>query len=213
MKKSILRLIAAAASLILCLGSALAVRFEVDGTEPGGGISASTLLYGIFLEDINYAVDGGLYAELVKNRSFEYGSAAANANRHGWAAQEGVTLEIVDGAADGTALHENNPHYARIVNGGAEPAGILGTGFLDGMAVEGGADYTFSAFLRAGADPGPVTVSLQDTDGRVYAEAEIPGITPDWLRFTADPPPVGEREPEPAALPGASRPGPPWTRT
>ena len=44
----------------------------------------SEILYGIFLEDINFAVDGGLYAEKVKNRSFEYGGLATNSTKHGW---------------------------------------------------------------------------------------------------------------------------------
>ncbi len=44
----------------------------------------SPLLYGIFLEDINHAVDGGMYTELIKNRSFEYSSEASDKNMHGW---------------------------------------------------------------------------------------------------------------------------------
>ncbi|MGX8699581.1 MAG: hypothetical protein ACSW8F_06585, partial [bacterium] len=43
----------------------------------------SDTLFGLFLEDINFAVDGGMYSELVKNRSFEYGEVAGNGNKHG----------------------------------------------------------------------------------------------------------------------------------
>ena len=52
---------------------------ELDGTY-----DISEILYGIFLEDINFAVDGGMYAELIKNRSFEYDNLATNGHKHGW---------------------------------------------------------------------------------------------------------------------------------
>lgn len=163
-----------AAALLLPAGAgAEHARLTVRCDAPESETVESGLRWGLFLEDINHALDGGLYAELIRNRSFEYGKNAQNGNRHGWTAQEGVTLEIVDGSADGTCLHPNNPHYARITNAGSEPAGILGAGFLDGFAVEAGADCVFSVFLRADADPGEVTVSIRDTRGHVYAEAPL----------------------------------------
>jgi hypothetical protein len=76
-------------------------------------------LFGLFLEDINYAVDGGMYAEMVKNRSFEYGIEARDEQLHGWEpTSEAVTFEVYDGSADGTALNENNPQYAVVHNTG-----------------------------------------------------------------------------------------------
>ncbi len=189
-KRHPLRLLAAAAALALTLGTARAVRWEVDCADPDGGTPVSPLLYGLFLEDINHALDGGLYAEMIRNRSFEFGSLARNGARHGWTAQEGVVFDIVDGSADGTALNAYNPHYARITNTGGASAGILGCGYLDGFAVEAGREYTFSAFVRADRDPGEVTVSIRDTRGRVYAEAPLTGIRGvcgvgrEWARYT-----------------------------
>ena len=60
-------------------------------------------LFGIFLEDINYAVDGGMYPEMVKNRSFEYGMEARDAQYHGWeVTDDSVEFHVVDGSREST---------------------------------------------------------------------------------------------------------------
>ena len=122
-------------------GENIRLAFDADTSALNDSYQISDLLYGIFLEDINYAVDGGLYAEMVKNRSFEFGAYASGANQHGWSVtdRDAVSFEVADGSGDGTAIHANNPHYAVVKNSGAEPAGISNGGFLDGMAVTGGA--------------------------------------------------------------------------
>lgn len=148
----------------------------------------SDTLYGIFLEDINHALDGGLYAELVKNRSFEYGSIAGNQNKHGWssvdAAGEFLEFSVIDGAEDGSCLHENNPHYARLTctNGDVRP-GIFNRGYLNGMNIEEGGEYVFSAYLKSpdGYD-GSVAVGLID-HGSALAYQEITGITDQWKKY------------------------------
>lgn len=148
----------------------------------------SDTLYGIFLEDINHALDGGLYAELVKNRSFEYGGIAGNHNKHGWGSYDetGVSLDfsIVDGTEDGSYLHENNPHYARLTNTGenARP-GIFNRGYLDGMCLQDGGEYTFSVYLKSpdGYD-GSVSVALLDK-ARLLASEEITGLTGQWQKY------------------------------
>ena len=65
-------------------GTALAAQtasLSIDATPSDSSASISPLLYGIFLEDINFAVDGGMYAELIKNGSFEYGMLAKNSGK------------------------------------------------------------------------------------------------------------------------------------
>ncbi len=167
-------------------GENIRLAFDADTSALDDSYQISDLLYGIFLEDINYAVDGGLYAEMVKNRSFEFGPYASGANQHGWSVtdRDAVSFEVADGSGDGTAIHANNPHYAVVKNSGAEPAGISNGGFLDGMAVTGGAEYRFSAFIK-GLDgySGPVTVRLADGSGVVYAEAETESVTGEWRRY------------------------------
>lgn len=125
-------------------------------------------LFGIFLEDINYAVDGGMYPEMVKNRSFEYGMEARDAQYHGWkVTDDSVEFQVVDGSQEstedteaektdhlekrpGTALHEANPHYAVVTNPGlssAKPyAGIYNSGYIEGMAIQEGMEYHVSFY-------------------------------------------------------------------
>ena len=150
----------------------------------------SDTLYGLFLEDINYAVDGGLYAELMKNRSFEYGTAAANEGMHGWINSDSdyLTFEIHDGSMDNTYLNENNPHYAIITNNGLSSAtpfyGIGNVGYLDGLAVKGGEEYRVSLYMKKNFDyDGEVRLSLRDSDGFVYAETSFTDITDDWVKY------------------------------
>ena len=115
----------------------------------------SDTLYGLFLEDINFAVDGGLYAELIKNRSFEYGTAAANEGMHGWidGDKEILSFSITDGSTDGSCLNENNPHYAVLTNTDSTWQGIANVGYLDGLAAKSyplavdGADRLMQAVL------------------------------------------------------------------
>jgi alpha-L-arabinofuranosidase len=149
----------------------------------------SDTLYGLFLEDINFAVDGGLYAELIKNRSFEYGNSAANGGMHGWVNtnKDILTFEIYDGSEDDTCLNANNTHYAILTNNGLSSAspydGIYNTGYLDGLAVKGGESYTASFYIKSNADyEGLVRVALEDADGTVYAEAYVDSITDSWRK-------------------------------
>lgn len=152
----------------------------------------SDTLYGLFLEDINYAVDGGLYAELIKNRSFEYGTAAANGNMHGWMQDDKdfLTFSVVDGSEDGSCLNENNPSYAVLTNNGlcsSKPhLGISNVGYLDGLAITAGENYKASLFIKGDGSLNAVHVSLESTDGSViYAEQEIDGVTESWQKLEA----------------------------
>ena len=172
-------------------GSALAAQtasLSVDATPSESSASISPLLYGIFLEDINFAVDGGMYAELIKNGSFEYGMLAKNSGKHNYSLSDksAVTLEVVDGSADGTCLNENNPHYGVITNASDAPEGIGNKGYLKGFAIEEGKSYTFSAFLK-GLDgyTGDVDISIADKEGTVLAETTISNPSDGWMKYTA----------------------------
>lgn len=171
------------------LNEPLAAIYSVDYDDSK---EISDTLYGLFLEDINYAVDGGLYAELIKNRSFEYGSAAANEGMHGWVNSDSdyLTFEIHDGSEDGTGLNDNNTHYAVITNNGLSSAtpfyGIGNVGYLDGLAVKGGDLYDASLYMKSNSDfDGEVHLSLKDADGTVYAQTAIEGITDEWVKYEA----------------------------
>lgn len=163
------------------------VNTDISGLDESHRISGT--LFGIFLEDINYAVDGGMYAELVKNRSFEYGMEARDAQKHGWeSTNEAVAFSVQDGSGDGTALNENNPHYAVVENSGASSVspmeGISNKGFLEGIAIEEGASYDVSFYAKS--DDGSVdqvSVTLFNEDGTVYDEKTVEGISDQWQKY------------------------------
>ena len=129
---------------ILSLCAALAVAsgmtaqthtFDVNTAKAGGPIPST--MYGIFFEDINYAADGGLYGELVINRSFEFPDHFA-----GWDISGKVTLKD-DGPFN------KNPHYVRLAPSGHTDkyTMIENHGFF-GMGVKGGEEYRFSVWAR-----------------------------------------------------------------
>ena len=101
------------------------------------GAEIQPTMYGLFFEDINYGADGGLYAELVKNRSFEFPQRFM-----GWNVFGNVTL-MDDGP------FERNPHYVRLGNSGhrEKHTGIENEGFF-GIGVKEGAEYRFSVWAR-----------------------------------------------------------------
>ncbi len=142
----------------------------------------SDLLYGIFFEDINFAADGGLYAEKVVNRSFEYGTMAADDELHGYSKVGTPDLEIIKNK---DSLNENNPNYLLVTNTSDNLQGIANRGFLDGMAIEKDAEYDFSVYAKAiDGYSGKITVRLV-ADGNIAGEAVIEAITDDWTKYEA----------------------------
>ncbi len=111
-------------------------ELEVNLSKPGAAIQPT--MYGIFFEDINFAADGGLYAELVKNRSFEFPDAL-----QGWKTFGNVTVRD-----DGP--FERNPHYVRLSDPGHahKHSGLENEGFF-GIGLKEGAEYRFSVWARA----------------------------------------------------------------
>jgi hypothetical protein len=159
----------------------------------------STDLFGIYFEDLNYAADGGLYAELIQNRSFEYSATeqAAWGPFSFWDLIKAGDGEGHLGLGDARPVHINNPHYL-ILNvlkpGGG--VGIANNGF-DQIPLEAGKAYeasfgAYQAFMGAkwgGAGPRvdqkkpmPMTVRLEGKDGSVLAEAKLEISGREWTR-------------------------------
>lgn len=139
----------------------------------------SDLLYGIFFEDINFAADGGLYAEKVINRSFEYGAIATDDELHGYSrvGTPELTIESSD------SLNENNPNYLIINNTSDKLQGVANKGFLEGMAIEEGAEYDFSVYAKAiDGYSGKLTIRLVVGE-EIAAEATIDAITDNWAKY------------------------------
>ena len=151
-----------------------------DAAVEGHGIS--DLLFGVFFEDINFAADGGLYAEMVSNRSFEFTELAAGDGLYRWTSVEYAKAEV--GSDPEISLNVNNPHYLVLENGGRNKAGVSNSGFLDGMSVVEDADYRFSVYLR-GLDgyEGEAYVRLC-AGAAVAAVGTLNGIGPEWKKHS-----------------------------
>ena len=112
MIKRVILGLAAAAFMVCCIFPASADTLTVYADQPVHAVSPT--LYGIFIEDINCAVDGGLYAELLKNRSFENEGLWNPQHADHWEAWSVKKWEKAKATLENEApLHENNPTFLR----------------------------------------------------------------------------------------------------
>lgn len=138
--------------------------------------SISPNLIGIFFEDINYAADGGIYAELIQNRDFEYAPEDTK-NRWGWCHTYAWNLQGGNGRdtffiATDNPIHENNKHYV-ILKTTQPDVALCNTGF-DGIVVKKGDKYNFSLFARQlEGKTGRLKIRLVDQDGKCIVEKGI----------------------------------------
>ena len=147
----------------------------------------SDLLMGIFFEDINYSADGGLYAELIQNRDFEYDPSDREGDKnwnstHSWKLEgENATFTI----STSDPIHPNNPHYA-VLKTNQPGAALTNTGF-DGIALKAGEKYDFSLFARIpeGSKSGKLLVRLVDADGTVQGETTVTVSSRSWKTYKA----------------------------
>src|SRR5436190_4390398 len=109
------------------------LTITVRADRPGTRINPA--MWGIFFEDINFGADGGLYAELVKNRAFEFPDAMLGWSQIGTASADGK-LQILDDEPFAPA----NPHYLRVSSGGTAPFGVSNEG-LGGCGIRDGDGY------------------------------------------------------------------------
>ena len=159
---------------------------DIDGDATA--IEMSQDLYGIFYEDINYAADGGLYAELVRNRSFEF-NTSDNTSFNGLTAWQPLTRDAGAGSSatvgtDDNRLNDTNRYYLTLTATGAG-AGIRNAGFNNGIALKSGASYDFSVWARS-AVAQDLTVRLEDTgDTATYAVGTVAVDGSDtWKKYT-----------------------------
>ena len=161
----------------------LKATIQVNASQ---GKSISDHLIGIFFEDINYAADGGLYAELVQNRDFEY--SPKDGSRQAW--NGGYAWSVTDGQGDMEIatqhpVHENNPHYA-ILNVRQVGTALQNDGY-DGIALKKGEKYDFSCFARLadGSTKSKVVVCLLDQKGNEVGKASVRVSSKDWKMLKA----------------------------
>ena len=149
---------------------------DIDLKKPGAPVPET--MYGIFFEDINFAADGGLYAELVKNRSFEFPDAL-----QGW--KTFGKVEVRDDGPFGRC-----PHYVRLSDPGHahKHTGIENEGFF-GIGVKAGEKYNFSVWARAG-HAAQLTVEIVNTASQAEQDficrGKITVDSPEWKKYTLE---------------------------
>jgi alpha-L-arabinofuranosidase len=140
-------------------------------------------MWGIFFEDINFAADGGLYAELVKNRSFEFASplmgwTEVNSNKFSLNKASGSALVINRGEQ-----HLSNPRFARITVNGDAGFALSNEGFR-GMGIKKGVTYNFSLLARhVQSNVMTIRAQLIAADGVTLGEASISPKGNEWERY------------------------------
>lgn len=170
--KRLLSCIIAASSLL----GAYAQTHTFDVNTKKVGAKVQPTMYGIFFEDINYAADGGLYGELVKNRSFEFPDALM-----GWKAFG--KFEVKN---DGP--FERCPHYVVLGYSGHNDAatGLQNEGYF-GIGIEKAEDYRFSVWAKAVSGDATVEVSLVDEstmdEHQEFATAKLKVSGNEWKKY------------------------------
>jgi len=185
--------------------AAQAVR--VDIKADGKQIQVSPDLYGIFYEEINHAGDGGLYAEMVQNRSFEEHLPPGNArvengglitnngwrynkwvksDLHAWSKVEQGDAKVAIRVDEANPLNDKTPLSLRVeIESVGGFAGVANEGYW-GMSVRKGETYHLSFYARSeSGHKTDVTVRLEKADGSaVYAQTTAAGVGGDWKRYT-----------------------------
>ncbi len=198
--------------LLLTVGTALAIqtaqaqeaKITVNVGQPGARVSP--MLWGIFFEDINCSADGGIYAELVRNRSFE----DTDKPEH-WALMTGGQAEARLALDTTEPLSPKNPHSLKVTVSatGSGRVGVSNDGYW-GMAVAEGETYNLSFFARAGGDvTEPLVITLESKSGVVYAQGKVEHLTANWQRCAMSLTSKGT-DPQARLVIGVSKPGEFW---
>ncbi len=181
----------AVASLALALPFGAFAQSAIETSmsiHPGrDGVRVSPTLYGIFFEEINHAGDGGLYAEMVRNRTFKEMNVDGPV---GWSVKaDGCDAKLT--LDDSVPLNAANPKAARLdIKSRNEPidhlpgVSLTNAGYW-GIGIRKGEKYDFSFYARGSDDfKGPLTVELVGHDGMPHGQLKIDGPTGEWKKYT-----------------------------
>lgn len=158
------------------------IKLELDLSDTG--IEIQPTMYGIFFEDINFAADGGLYAELIKNRSFEFPDA-----KMGWKQPNSSrpSLNLDSGFAKITNYSQpdgGNKKYSHTVVHNDEKYELINEGFR-GIGLHGGKKYDLSVLMAHSQGIDNVIFSLIDSAGVALATTKFKPVSEDWEVYEA----------------------------
>ncbi len=151
------------------------IQIHVNTSKPVAPVQPT--MWGIFFEDINLAADGGIYAELVKNRSFEFFQPLM-----GWKIMKPDTTTGVT-ILNRSETNPDNPRFARISVASGEPSfGLSNEGFR-GMGIKKGVTYHFSVFAKQKADSKlRMRIELVNPPGEVIGSTSMVPQSESWKR-------------------------------
>ncbi|MNX53239.1 Extracellular exo-alpha-L-arabinofuranosidase precursor [compost metagenome] len=182
MKKNLITKITLCGLLLNGLYANAQTNLEVDIANTITKIQPT--MYGVFFEDINFAADGGLYAEMIKNRSFEFeaplmGWEQPNSDKHSFNKQSGIatTIKVLE--------NKTNPNFCRILINDDKGFSIINEGFR-GMGIKKDAKYNLS--LKAANHNGAIKkiiIQFIDKNKKVLGETRIVPTANDWKAYTA----------------------------
>ena len=157
------------------------VTLTIHADQPASTVSPT--LYGLMTEEINFAYEGGLYAELVRNRTLRGDWSGIN---YWYLVEKGnAAAKMADDRTTGPSAALKTSMRLDVEKADAQnQAGVLNEGWW-GMEVKPGTEYKGSFYAKAGAEMGPVTVSLvANQTGVALATAKVEGIGTEWKQFT-----------------------------
>ena len=166
----------------ISIGTAQEITLKLDASEPIAEIQPT--MYGIFFEDINFAADGGLYAEMIKNRSFEFflpktGWSEPNSNRH--------SLNLESGIASTVKYSEqgSNHNFCRVQVRKDTGYELINEGFR-GMGIKQGEKYRLSLLAAKGEGAiRKINFTFIDAEGNPKGTASVIPTGPDWEQYEA----------------------------
>jgi len=155
-------------AVLLLTGRSIYAQVQVDIAADKSLAAVQPTMYGVFFEDINLGADGGIYAELIKNRSFEFFRPMMGWKVLGKMQTEGDFLVI--NKKDGSA----NPRFLRVQlhNNKAAELGLQNEGFRS-MGIESGIRYDFSLMYRREGAPVSIKVELRDSNETVIGQQKL----------------------------------------
>lgn len=165
-----------ALSAMMALPAGAQHQFDIN-TKPGAPIQST--MYGVFFEDINFGADGGLYAEMVENRSFEFPNSLM-----GWNTWGNVTVSTVKPA------FERNPHYVTLETAGhrEKSTGLENRGFF-GMGLKKDMKYQFSVYARLhllNGKQAKIRVELIDENNSPMEKKSITIENNKWQKYSVE---------------------------